>query len=128
MTTPPPGYGERPAAGPPPGYGYPPPGWNPYPYRPPGPPPSSQIGWAIVAIILFWPLAIPAFIYSSRVETAWNMGDVAGAHHASNNAKRCGIAALIAGVVLAVLMIVLFAAVFTVTEHDQFGTSVQIAP
>ena len=128
MTTPPPGHGEMPAYGPMPGYG-PPPGYvysPPYARRPPGPPPSNQIGWAIVAIILFWPLAIPAFIYSSRVESAWNYGDVAGAEQASQNAKKCGVAALIVGIVIAVLMIVLFAAVFS--QVDSSSPDVQFGP
>jgi hypothetical protein len=127
MNAPPPAYGEMPASAAPPGFGYPPPGYAPYPYRPPGPPPPSRIGWAITALILFWPLAIPAFIYSGRVESSWNRGDVAGAERASQNAKTCGVVALVIGVVIAALMIVLFAAVFDVVEHsDTSGGAVRV--
>src|SRR5579875_3711281 len=33
--------------------------------------PPSHVGWAITAVVFFWPLAIPAFIYSLRVTPAW---------------------------------------------------------
>jgi hypothetical protein len=113
-----PGYGAgHPGAGP---------GYAPYGYRPAGPPPPSRLGWAIAALLLFWPLAIPAFIYSNRVESAWYQGDVAGARRASDNAKTCGVIAVVVGVVMALLMIVLFAAVLGaggVGCVDQFGNS-----
>ena len=91
----------------------------PRPCRPPGPPPPNHIGWAIAAIILFWPLAIPAFIYSTRVESAWYRGDVAGAQQASNNARTCGIWAVVVGVALIVLWLIFFATVFS---NASFGT------
>jgi len=111
--------------------GYPPPGFPPsgYPaegYPPAGSPPPSRIGWAITALLLFWPLAIPAFIYSSRVESTWYRGDVAGAQRASANARTCGIVALVIGVVIGLLMIVIFAALVSSTSSscvDQFGNS-----
>lgn len=53
-------------------------------------PPSNNIGWAIAAIFLFWPLAIPAFIASGKVEDCWRRGDVVGAQQASADAKRWG--------------------------------------
>lgn len=123
MSAPPPGEqppGYRPPYGPPPGYGY---GYQPgvpgYPYpapyaylpTPAGPPhekPSSNIGWAIAAIFLFWPLAIPAFIYSGKVDPAWNVGDRAGAESASHSAKQFGLIAVIVGAVLLVLVVVWF--------------------
>ena len=114
---PPPGYGQPPQYGYPPavpGYGYPPPGYA-YGYRPAGPPqdkPSSNIGWAIAALFAFWPLAIPAFIFSSKVDNAWNMGDRAGAENASHSAKQFGLVAVIIGVVLLVLLIIWFIVIF----------------
>ena len=112
----PPGYGPPGYGYPPPGYGYgpPPPGWG-YPPGPAGPPqekPSTNIGWAIAAIFTFWPLAIPAFIYSGRVDGAWNAGDRAGAESASHSAKQFGLIAVIVGAVLLVLLIVWFILVF----------------
>jgi hypothetical protein len=112
-----PGDGQQPPPNyPPPGYpppGYPGYGYPGYGYRPPGPPPSSQIGWAVVALLFCWPLAIPAFIYSSRVESAWYRGDVDGARRASDNARTCGIVALVIGIVATVLLLAFVGAVFS---------------
>ena len=41
--------------------------------------PSSNAGWAVVAVIFFWPLAIPAFNHALKVHPLWLMGDVQGA-------------------------------------------------
>jgi hypothetical protein len=110
---PPPGYGS-------PGYGYPGPGYPGYGYPPPypgyaaaGPPPSTNLGWAIAAIILFWPLGIPALIYSTRVESQWFRGDASGAMRSSAIARNCGIWAVVATVVLMLLFFILFAAVWS---------------
>ena len=126
-----PGYGQQPGYGyPPPGYpppGYPPPGYGPgYGYPPAGSPPPSRIGWAITALILFWPLAIPAFIYSSRVESTWYRGDYLGAERASANARTCGIVALVIGIVGALLFLLPVAVFFDFSSSscvDQFGNS-----
>jgi hypothetical protein len=119
---PPPGYGY-----PPPGYGYPPPyGYGPPPgYGPPGygPPPGNgpppgHLGWAIVAVLLFWPLAIPAFINYGKVESCFYRGDVAGAIRASASVKKFGVIAMCIGIAFVVLWIILFVAVFaTVHTH-----------
>lgn len=61
--------------------------------------PSTQLGWAIAAVITFWPLAIPAFIYSFRVDPAWRAGDQYGAQSASRSARICGVIAVVIGVV-----------------------------
>jgi hypothetical protein len=90
---PPPGYGA-------PGYGAP--GY--------GPPPGN-LGWAIAAIFLFWPLAIPAFINYGRVEGAWYRGDPAGAQLASANVKKFGVIALCIGIALIVIWIIVTVAV-----------------
>ncbi|MFN2517801.1 MAG: CD225/dispanin family protein [Jatrophihabitantaceae bacterium] len=98
----------------PPGYGYLPPGYGYLP-RPAGPPhekPPSNIGWAIAAIFLFWPLAIPAFIFSGKVDSAWNVGDRAGAQSASHSAKQFGLIAVVVGIVLLVLIVIWFIVIF----------------
>ncbi|QII02299.1 CD225/dispanin family protein [Rhodococcoides fascians A21d2] len=46
------------------------------PYSQPAALPSSNAGWAVVAIIFFWPLAIPAFNHALKVHPLWMMGDV----------------------------------------------------
>jgi hypothetical protein len=118
---PPSGYG---APGyPPSGYaapGYPPAGYGPAGYPSPGygaqsgyGPPPSHLGWAIVAIVFFWPLAIAAFINYGRIESSWYRGDSAGAQRASDNVKKYGVIALVIGIALFVLWIVLAATVFS---------------
>lgn len=47
----------------------------------------SHLGWAIVAILLFWPTGIPAVVYASRVDNLVMMGNYAGAQEASGKAK-----------------------------------------
>jgi hypothetical protein len=101
-----PGWGQQ---QPPPGYGYPPPGYGSYPPYGYGPPPNN-LGWAIVALIVFWPLAIPAFISYSKVESSYYRGDIAGALRASQDVKKFGVIALIVGIaVLVFFMIFSFA-------------------
>ncbi|CCQ15369.1 putative uncharacterized protein [Rhodococcus sp. AW25M09] len=48
--------------------------------------PASNAGWAVVAVIFFWPLAIPAFNHALKVHPLWLMGDAQGAHYSSNRA------------------------------------------
>ncbi len=95
----------------------PPPRSRPVQPGPPGPPPgfygyapgmpSTNIGWAIAAVMTFWPCAIPAFVYSARVERLFWSGDPAAARHASNLARGWGIAGVAVGVVLFVPLVVL---------------------
>ena len=106
-------YGQQPPYGgyqqqPP--YGYPPPGYSQY--GPAGSPPPGHLGWAITAVIFFWPLAIAAFINYARVEGRWYRGDAVGAQQASDSVKRYGIIALCIGLALIVLYFALFAVVF----------------
>jgi heme/copper-type cytochrome/quinol oxidase subunit 2 len=55
--------------------------------------------WAILSVILCWPLAIPAIVFSTQVNSKWAMGDVAGAQDASQKAKKFAMWAAIAGVI-----------------------------
>jgi len=57
--------------------------------------PSSHVGWAAAATLAYWPLGIAAFIYSSKVDKAWNRGDLAAAARASRVVKRLGLIAVI---------------------------------
>jgi hypothetical protein len=120
-----PGQYPPPYAGPgghyPPPGGYPPPqGYGPYGapggYGPPKP--SSNLGWAIVAVLFFWPLAIPAFINYARIDDLWWRGDLAGAERASMLTRRFGIIALAVGIAVAVLAVLLAVVVgVTVATH-----------
>jgi hypothetical protein len=101
---PPQGYGQGyPGYGPPPGYGSPP-GYGP---------PPGHVGWAVVALLFFWPLAIPAFISYSKIDSTFYRGDVAGAQRASQDVKRYGVIALVVGIAFVVVFIVFSVAVFS---------------
>lgn len=116
----PPPYGQPGPGGYPPPYGSPyPPGYG----QPAGTPPPGHLGWAITAIVFFWPLAIAAFINYSRVEPLWYRGDWAGAQRASDAVKRFGVIALCIGLALAVLWIIFAVTVFSVTTScGPYGT------
>lgn len=101
-----PSYGEQP-----PGYGNVPPAPPAYGggggYQPAGSPPPNHLVWAIISVFLFWPLAIPAIIFSTQVNAKWQAGDAAGAEEASRKAKQFSLWATILGVLSAVLLFVL---------------------
>ncbi|MBY6365599.1 CD225/dispanin family protein [Rhodococcus corynebacterioides] len=57
-----------------------------------GPPPlpPTNAGWAVAALVFFWPLAFSAFNHSSSVFLRWSLGDYQGAHYASERTKQLG--------------------------------------
>lgn len=63
-----------------------------YPQQPYGPPPlpPTNAGWAVAALVFFWPLAFSAFNHSSSVFPRWSLGDYQGAHYASERTKQLG--------------------------------------
>src|SRR2546421_9446743 len=83
----------------------------------PGYPPQGQpqpidnnMTMSIVSIFLFWPLAIPAIINASKVNTLLQQGDYAGAQAAAAESKKWSKLAVIVGLVwigLAVLCCIL---------------------
>jgi hypothetical protein len=75
--------------------------------------PSTQLGWAIAAVVTFWPLAIPAFVYSFRVDEAWRAGDWDGAFSASRSARTCGLVAVVVGAVSWLAMLVVMFAMWS---------------
>ena len=94
------------------------PPWGP-PTAPPQPPlaaappraplsatPSHMV-WAIICIFLFWPTAIPAIIYASRVNTTVASGDAAAASIASKLAQRyCWISTAVGAVIYFIVIVV----------------------
>lgn len=48
--------------------------------------PPSNAGWAVVAVIFFWPLAISAFNHALKVHPLWLIGDIQGAEYSSKRA------------------------------------------
>jgi hypothetical protein len=73
-----------------------------------GPPPSNFMGQAVLAIFCCWPFAIPALINSSQVQSKWMMGDQAGAHAASREAKKWANIAIWLGVAWLVIVILFY--------------------
>ena len=68
---------------------------------PQGQPPQieNNMTMSIVAIFFFWPLAIPAIMNASKVNTLLQQGDYAGAQQASTESKKWSKIALIIGLV-----------------------------
>jgi interferon-induced transmembrane protein len=67
----------------------------------PGQPPAvdNNMTMSIVSIFLFWPLAIPAIISASKVNTLLQQGDYAGAQAAAADSKKWSKLAIIIGIV-----------------------------
>jgi Interferon-induced transmembrane protein len=69
----------------------------------PGPGQPQQVDnnmtMSIVSIFLFWPLAIPALINASKVNTLLQTGDIAGAQQASAESKKWSKLAIIVGII-----------------------------
>ncbi|HKV22511.1 MAG TPA: CD225/dispanin family protein [Mycobacterium sp.] len=75
-----------------------------------GPPPHN-VGWAVAAVLFFWPLSFSAFTHAFNVYPLWVSGNVAGAQYASDRARRLGQLSLwIAGGLL--LLFLVFYAIF----------------
>jgi Interferon-induced transmembrane protein len=57
-------------------------------------PPPSNAGWAVAAVLFFWPLAFSAFNHAFNVYPLWAQGDVVGAKYASDRVRRLGVLSL----------------------------------
>jgi O-antigen ligase len=81
------------------------------PIPPPLGPPPHNVGWAVAAVLFFWPLAFSAFNHAFNVYPLWASGNYAGAQYASYRVRRLGQLSLwIAGGLL--LLLVIFYAIF----------------
>ncbi|MFG1785673.1 CD225/dispanin family protein [Rhodococcus oryzae] len=85
----------------------------PVQYGPPVPgavpaPPPTNAGWAVAAVVFFWPLAFAAFNHSSSVYPRWALGDYQGAQYASDRAKQLGKISLGLAIGLGVLFFILY--------------------
>ena len=101
-----PNYGQQPPQyGQQPGYGGPQPPSGYYGGPPQGEPPGNHLVWAIISLLLCWPLGIPAIVFATQVNTKWSQGDVAGAHEAAGKAKTFALWATIIGAIFIVLYI-----------------------
>ncbi|MEU5908245.1 CD225/dispanin family protein [Micromonospora sp. NPDC047527] len=62
------------------------------------PPIDNNMTMSIVAVFLFWPLAIPAIINASKVNPLLQQGDYAGAQAAATESRKWSKWALIVGI------------------------------
>lgn len=60
---------------------------------------DNNMTMSIVSIFLFWPLAIPAIINASKVNTLLQQGDIAGAQAAAAESKKWSKLAIIIGLI-----------------------------
>ena len=77
---------------------------------PGGAPPSNYLIPAILSVLCCWPLAIPAIIFATQVNSKWQAGDQAGAMDASKKAKMFSMIAIglgVVGIVLYVIFVVI---------------------
>lgn len=73
---------------------------------------DNNMTMSIVAIFLFWPLAIPAIMSASKVNTLVAAGDFAGAQAAAADSKKWSKLALIIGIAWYVLVCICCAVYF----------------
>jgi hypothetical protein len=67
--------------------------------------------WAILTTVLCClPLGVASIVYAAQVNSKWAAGDVAGAQASSEKAKKFAIWSAIAGVVIAVIYIIVLVA------------------
>jgi Interferon-induced transmembrane protein len=84
-----------------------------------GPPPHN-VGWAVAAVLFFWPLAFSAFNHALNVYPLWAAGNYAGAQYASDRVRRLGQLSLwIAGGLL--LLFAILYAIFLIVLISQGG-------
>ncbi|MEG3634907.1 CD225/dispanin family protein [Micromonospora palythoicola] len=67
---------------------------------------DNNMTMSIVAIFLFWPLAIPAIINASKVNPLLQQGDYAGAQAAAAESKKWSKWALIVGIAWIAIVLV----------------------
>jgi hypothetical protein len=93
---------DNPPPPPPPQYGAPPP-----PGQPMGSPPPNNLVWAIlVTLFCCLPFGIVSIVYAAQVNGKWQAGDAAGAQESSRKARQWAIYGAIAGVVIAVIYLI----------------------
>ena len=89
---------------------------------PVGPPPH-HVGWAVAAVLFFWPLSFSAFTHAFNVYPLWAAGNYDGAQYASDRARRLGQLSLwLAGGLL--LLFLIFYAIFLmvlISHGDDWG-------
>lgn len=67
---------------------------------------------AIISIFCCWPLGIPAVVFAAQVNNKVTAGDIAGAQESSAKANKFMKLAFIVGIILWVLGIIFYVAIF----------------
>lgn len=76
-------------------------------FPPQGPPPDNYLVWAILSTVLCClPLGIVSIIKSTQVNSKWQMGDIAGAQQAAQDAKKFAMWGAIISVIVWVLYVI----------------------
>ena len=93
------------------------------PQRPTMPPQNT--GWAVAAMLFFWPLAFSAFSHSAKVFPLWSTGDYEGAQRASDQAKKLGKISLLIWAIFIVAVIVFYGVIFAavLSNMDSFEST-----
>lgn len=85
-----------------------------------GPAPDNYLVWAILTTVLCClPFGIVSIVNSTKVNTLWAQGDVAGAQAASEAAKKWAKIAAIVGVIAGVLYAIFYFVVFAAAMQGQ---------
>ena len=88
-------------------------------------PPPHNVGWAVAAVLFFWPLSFSAFSHAFNVYPLWASGNFAGAQYASDRVRRLGQLSLwIAGGLL--LLFAILYAIFVlvlISQGDATGAT-----
>jgi hypothetical protein len=72
-----------------------------------GSPPPNNLVWAIlVTLFCCLPFGIVSIVYAAQVNGKWQAGDAAGAQESSRKARQWAIYGAIAGVVIAVIYLI----------------------
>lgn len=74
--------------------------------------PPRNAGWAVAALMFFWPVAFAAFNHVNDVYPKWAAGDYQGAQYASDRAKSLGKIALWIFIIGRVLLIAFYVFIF----------------
>ena len=74
------------------------------------PPPPNYLALALLSILCFWPLAIPAIVFAVRVNQQTAAGEHAEALLSSRKARMFGIIAVLAGVITSVAYVAFYIA------------------
>ena len=70
--------------------------------------PDSHMTKAIVGMFFFWPIAIPALINATKVESLWNQGATTEALAASRRADSFGTWSIVLGVIIPIVYFVVY--------------------